>query len=260
MSKVYVVGPWPQDVRDAPLRMVRILGQVSLVVARDAALAQRALSACGVQTPFRQARTDPADEAAAIGRNLESGDVAWLFERLADLQGPAAQLLQALGAAGVELLPVPGPSATLSALAVSGLPATRFTWLERLPVRSEARRARLREVAGERETLIAEVAGEDLPALLADVEAVLGERPLAVYGAGRVWRGSTAQAPPEEKGAVTLVIAGAAEEVVWSEDAVRERAQALLEAGRSVRDAAREVAARSGWPRKRVYRLLIDNE
>jgi 16S rRNA (cytidine1402-2'-O)-methyltransferase len=152
----------------------------------------------------------------------------------------------------------------------SGLPTDRFLFLGFLPRRTAQRRAALEEVARERATLIVFEAPHRLRETLSDLEAVLGDREIAI---GReltkqfeeLWRGTMSEArsryeAEEPRGEFTLVVEGAKGELAWDEETVRAALADRLREGRSRSQAAREVAKASGWKRGQVYRLSLNVE
>ena len=168
--------------------------------------------------------------------------------------------------------PARGPSAVSAALVVSGLPTDAYVFLGFWPRRSAARRAVLEENAAERRTLVAFESPHRLAEALDDVAAVLGDRPLAVAREltkmyEEVFRGTAyaardhfaSEAP---RGEVTLVIGGApkSEVQVWPEAGVRVKLNEMLEAGVSPTTAAKRVARDSGWTRRDVYRLAVEDD
>jgi 16S rRNA C1402 (ribose-2'-O) methylase RsmI len=139
---------------------------------------------------------------------------------------------------------------------MSGLPADRFTFLGALETVS--RRERLRAMARVRHTLICQIASADLVAALSDIRAQLGQRRIALWQGSDIWRGTWSEVPPRPReGICTLVIEGSKEKPIWSENQVRQAARAMRMAGHSPSDTARDIASRSGWARRAVYRLVI---
>jgi 16S rRNA (cytidine1402-2'-O)-methyltransferase len=154
----------------------------------------------------------------------------------------------------------------VTALVVSGLPTDSFVFLGYLPRRQSRRRRLLADVARQQHTLIVFETPHRLRQSLADMEAVLGDRPLAlcremtkVYE--EIWRGTISQAratfeEQEPRGEFTVVIGGAPEEERrWDEEEVREALEDLLAQGIRRPDAAKRVAELSGWDRSAVYQL-----
>jgi 16S rRNA (cytidine1402-2'-O)-methyltransferase len=192
------------------------------------------------------------------GARGQRGDVAWLLARVTDLAGAAHHLLVALLEQGVVLASVPGASAAISGLAVSGLPTDRFTFLGLLPELSESRRALLLRVAGEGRTVVCEVIADHVPGVLADIQTFLGDRQVALYQDRDVWRGRASQAGVRPgAGRWVLVIEPAEPDQAWTIGRVRGEVRGLLAAGMSSRDVAREVAQRSGWPKRVVYQMAL---
>jgi 16S rRNA (cytidine1402-2'-O)-methyltransferase len=253
--KLYVVGPVGAE-QDLTLRAREVLGRACLVLARDEGWARGRLEGLG-----SKARLLASGDEAALAHVLEAlaeGEVAWLVQELDDLAGAAQALVCALLGRGVELVSVPGGSERVGGLAVSGLPADRFTALGPLPGSPVERAALWRRYAGERLTLVCEARGEELDEVLGEAAAYLGERRVAVYQGEEVWRGPASEADTSGwAGRVTLVIEGAGAEPEWTEERVVEEVRAMLEAGASARDTAREVARRSGRPRRQVYELAL---
>jgi 16S rRNA (cytidine1402-2'-O)-methyltransferase len=184
------------------------------------------------------------------------------------LSDPGFELVRAAIAAGVKVVPIPGPSAVVSALVASGLPTDRFLFLGFLPRQQKARREALAEVATLPFTLVLFEAPHRLLATLADLERVLGDRPVSV---GReltklfeeIWRGILSEAAihfgaDRIRGELTLVVAGAVAAVGrWEEQAVRTALTEALAAGKSRKAAAAEIAPRSGWRKREVYELSL---
>jgi 16S rRNA (cytidine1402-2'-O)-methyltransferase len=184
------------------------------------------------------------------------------------LSDPGYELIKAAIAQGIPVVPVPGPSALITALVISGLPTDSFLYLGFLPRRQKERRQLLASVAGERRTLVAFEAPHRLLASLADLREVLGDRRIALAREltklhEEVWRGSVGRAlahfeenPP--RGEFTLVIEGAKEErVTWDEKQVREALAELLAEGVERKEAVQTVAELAGWPKREVYKAAL---
>jgi 16S rRNA (cytidine1402-2'-O)-methyltransferase len=213
------------------------------------------------------------DKLGQILAALERGDVALVSDAgTPNLSDPGYELVRAALAAGHAVVPIPGASALLAALVASGLPTDAFVYLGFLPRKGHERRQLLAELAAERRTLVAYEAPHRLLAALADVEAVLGDRPVAVAREltklhEEIFRGSASAArqhfgQKEILGEVTLVIGGLVEQAsgVWDADQVRAEVARLVGGGLRAKEAARQVAERSGWPQRDVYRLAIQAE
>jgi 16S rRNA (cytidine1402-2'-O)-methyltransferase len=183
------------------------------------------------------------------------------------ISDPGYKLVRAAIAAGAEVFAVPGPSAVLAALTVSGLPTDRFLMAGFLPERGAARRRALDELATVPATLVLFEAARRLPATLAELAAAWGPRPAAVAREltkrfEEVRRGDLAQlaadyaraGPP--KGEVVLVIGAPAEPTPQADDAVDAALGEAL-ATMAPAAAAAAVAAATGRPRREVYRRAL---
>jgi 16S rRNA (cytidine1402-2'-O)-methyltransferase len=255
-GKLYVVGPLGDRWQDVPIRAWRILGEVRVVVSWDVEGARGLLGWADIRTPLLE--IGDADALQTIMGALRAGDVAWLAVRPAELSGSARRLLLALSERDIEPLSVPGPSQEIAGLVVSGLPTDSFTLLGTISGSRSERCSLLERVADEPRTIVCEVTAEHLPDAMRDVLAYLGDRRVALYGEWGAWRGQASQArswPSEER--LTMVIEGAGQDLAWTRERTRDEVHKLLDAGATVRDAAREVASRSGWSRRQVYRLAM---
>jgi 16S rRNA (cytidine1402-2'-O)-methyltransferase len=196
---------------------------------------------------------------------------------LPGVSDPGARLVAAALEAGAEVSVVPGPSAGLAALVVSGLATDRFCFEGFLPRRGGLRRRRLEALAAEERTTVLYEAPSRLAATLVDLAAVAGEgRPVAVAREltklhEEVWRGTLADAAAEfeardVRGEIVVVLAGTeaggagtdvgrAERDPEREQALRTELAARLAGGESLRDAAAQLAEDHGLPRRRLYDL-----
>ncbi len=178
---------------------------------------------------------------------------------------PGYRLVAAAVEAGVTVTAVPGPSAVLTALAVSGLPVDRFCFEGFLPRKQGERARRLAALAGEERTLVFfEAPHRTAAALAAMADAFGGDRPAAVCREltkthEEVRRGGLADlavwAAAGVRGEVTLVVSGAVAtaSVAGDADSLRAAVAAEEQAGTSRKDAIRAVAARAGVPKREVY-------
>jgi 16S rRNA (cytidine1402-2'-O)-methyltransferase len=164
---------------------------------------------------------------------------------------------------------VPGPSAVTTALVSSGLPTGRFCFEGFLPAKASQRRARLQQLAADERTVVLFEAPHRLLELLEDLLAVCGDRPLQV--ARELTKrheqqvGPTVSAALEHfratapQGECTLVLGGAPgalDATAWDERQLRSELQGLVASGLSSKDAARQLAERSGHSKRALYALL----
>jgi len=273
MSTLYLVATPIGNLEDITLRALRILDQVALIAAEDTRRARILARRYEIETPITSYfEGNKLTKLEAMLRALDAGDVALISEAgMPGLSDPGYELVRAAIERGYPVVPVPGPSAPVTALVVSGLPSDSFLYLGFLPRRRSARCRMLAEVAGERHTLIFFETPHRLRESLTDVEAVLGDRPLAVCREltklyEEVWRGTVAGARAhfaevEPRGEFTLVVGGAPQERErWDEGRVQAALDELLAQGVSRPAAARRIAAASGWSRAEVYPLGLSAE
>ncbi len=260
MGIVYVID-MQLGGENVTLRASRMLREVSAVLVRGPRLARAVLEAragaplvrldgCSVERALQ-------DVLAALG----AGDVAWVTAGVARRTSADEALLGAILDRGVEVFPVPGGELWSRALILSGLPAHRFTHLGVLPAAVAERRRLLESMSREPSTLICQAAsGQVMPALV-DVQDILGSRPVAICRGDRCWflPGDLPDSLGDtDSSDVILVVGGAEPEAAWPESRVREQVHELLAGGASARDVASVVAARSGWRKKAVYRIVLE--
>lgn len=272
MGTLYVVGTPIGNLEDISLRALRILREAALIAAEDTRQTRKLLTRYEITTPLTSYyEHNKLAKLDYILTTLEEKDVALVSEAgMPGISDPGYELIQAAIARGIPVVPVPGPSALVTALAISGLPTDSFVYLGFLPRRQGERRRLLGSLAGERRTLVAFEAPHRLRKSLADLADVLGDRQIAVAREltkihEEVWRGSLSQAlehfertPP--RGEFTLVIAGAGEEAqaAWDEEQVRAALAELLNEGLDKKEAIKQVAKAAHWPRRQVYKVAVD--
>jgi len=267
VGTLYLVGTPIGNLEDITLRALRVLREVSLIAAEDTRHTRKLLSRYDIHTPttsyFEHNKLAKLDVILAA---LESGDVALVSDAgMPGISDPGYELVRAALERGFPVVPVPGPSAIVAALAASGLPTDAFVYVGFLPRRAGQRLQGLTALAAERRTLVFYETPHRLLGALADILDTLGDRPLAVAREltklhEEIWRGTVSRAIARftegaPRGEFTLVVGGAAEPEGWTEAQVRAALAERLAAGSSTRDAAAEVAARSGWSKRGTYRI-----
>jgi 16S rRNA (cytidine1402-2'-O)-methyltransferase len=273
MGTLYLVATPIGNMEDITLRALRVLRECDLIAAEDTRTTAQLLAHFGIEKPllsyFEHNKLQRLDQLLEA---LRHGDVALVCEAGSPLfSDPGYELVQAALAQGIPVVPIPGPSAIITALSVSGLPSDRFLFLGFLPRRAAPRRALLSEVSSIRATLVCFEAPHRLRETLADMEAILGGSRACVICREltklheEIWRGTLAEAQAEWKerqprGEFTLVVSGAPSSIAWDESRVRETLNALLARGMSRSAAARQVARESGWSRRAVYTLAVQSE
>ncbi len=203
------------NLEDITQRALRVLREVALVAAEDTRHTRRLLEHFGIPVPV-----------VSLFEHNERTRIPALLRRLGDGEsvavvtdaGAGFPLVRAAVEAGLRVESVPGPSAVIAALQVSGLPTDAFTFVGFLPVKSGARRRRLEELSERRETVVAFESPHRIEAALEDLEQVWGERPIALAREltkvfEQVLRGSArevraALTPEKRRGEMVLVLGG----------------------------------------------------
>ena len=271
MPSLYVVATPIGNLEDMSLRAVRILKEVSLIASEDTRTTRHLLAHFDIHTRltsyFEHNKTTKMDY---LLQTLTTNDVALVSEAgMPGISDPGYELIVATQRLGIPVIPIPGPSAAVTALAVSGLPTDCFHYLGFLPRQGGARRKRLAEAVGETCTLVAYEAPHRLIKSLGDIISVLGNRRVAVCREltkvhEEVFRGTAQEAVDyfnAPRGEFTLVIAGAEPSLEkMSRAAVHERIKNLKCAGRPAKEAVAELACVSGLPRKYLYELWLDTD
>jgi 16S rRNA (cytidine1402-2'-O)-methyltransferase len=270
MGVLYVVATPIGNLEDITLRALRILGEVSLIAAEDTRSAHTLLRRHGIRTPvtsyFEHNKISKLETVLAA---LDKGDLALISEAgMPGISDPGYELVREALQRGVAVVPIPGASALLSALAVSGLPTDRFLFVGFLPRLKSDRRRVLGEAAGEAATIVVYESPHRLLAALQDILEVMGDRQMAAARELTKVFEETRRGPVSHvlahfrttlpRGEFTLVIAGNTAKPVApqvSAGSVHQRLAELAGQGVPPSAAARIVAAETGWPRRKVYEL-----
>jgi 16S rRNA (cytidine1402-2'-O)-methyltransferase len=274
MGTLFLVATPIGNLADITLRAIEVLRRAALIAAEDTRQTKKLLQRYNVDTPMLSYHEH--NKLSRVGQVLEAlanGDVALVSDAgTPGLNDPGYELVGEALAAGYPVSPVPGPSAPLAALVISGLPTDSFLYLGYLPRRRAERQARLAEVAGLPYTLIFLETPHRLREALEDLDALLGERAVAVAREltklhEEVFRGTVRQARQhfersEPRGEFTLVVggAGAPAQEPWSEEMLQEALRAGLDAGRPAAQLSGELAGESGWQRRVIYQKILEEK
>lgn len=273
---LYVVSTPIGNLSDVTLRSLDVLRAVAVVAAEDTRLTRRLWARHGIDTPMVSYHAQsPLARRTELLERLERGeDVALVTDAGTPLvSDPGGELVTDWTERGGSVVPIPGASAVLAALVASGIPAPRWGFEGFLPRSGGERKRRLARIAtDDRATVFFESAGRTAATLRDLAAACGGERRAAVAREltkrhEEVRRGTLAElaasaiaAPP--RGEVTIVVSGADEEHgtpgaqaadASALDAALAHVAALVAAGTSRSDAARQVAAATGIPRRQLY-------
>jgi 16S rRNA (cytidine1402-2'-O)-methyltransferase len=268
---LYLVGTPIGNLGDMSDRARETLRMVDLVAAEDTRRTGNLLRAFGIST--RRVSFFEGNERERTGALLEAlregRDVALVSDAgMPGVSDPGFLLVRACIAEGIDVRVVPGPSAVLAALVVSGLPTDRFAFEGFLPRRAGERRERLRALARDRRTIVLFESPRRVATLLRDALAELGDRRMALAREltklhEEVVRGTVSEvlarvADATPRGEVVVVLEGATELGVPAlEDLVRE-ARVLVDAGWKKRRAATEIARRHGASANDLYTALLE--
>lgn len=274
MGILYLVATPIGNLEDMSPRAVRILRESVLIAAEDTRHTGTLLKHFEIKSPltsyFEHNKINKLDR---ILEALATGDVALVSDAgTPAINDPGYELVQAALASGYDVRPVPGPSAPIAALTVSGLPTDSFLYLGYLPHKSSDRRKSVGQVSNLTYTLIFLESPHRIVDSLEDILSVLGDRRICVAREmtklfEEFWRGPVSGAieyfkSKEPRGEFTLVIEGKKTEDrgQWAEEELLEAIKKELQAGKSAKEISAELAEASGWNKKEIYSLVNQNK
>jgi 16S rRNA (cytidine1402-2'-O)-methyltransferase len=215
---LYVIATPIGNLEDISLRALRLLREVKLIAAEDTRTTRRLLTAYDIKTPLtsyhehsKRAKLD------YLLDYLEKEDLALVSEAgMPGLSDPGYELIVAAIGRGISVVPIPGASAVITALVVSGLPTDQFVYVGFLPRRKGQRQRLLNSIAEERRTIVAFETRHRLTEVFNEIEEILGDRRLCVCREltkvhEEIFRGRVSQAREhfaEPRGEFSLVIEG----------------------------------------------------
>lgn len=269
---LYLVGTPIGNLGDLSPRAVETLSAVDFIAAEDTRVTLKLLNHFGIKKPmvsyFEHNRRERGEQIAA--RLLAGENCALVTDAgMPAVSDPGEDLVALCHGRGIPVHAVPGPAAFVTALALSGMPAGRFTFEGFLSVNKRSRREHLASLARERRTMLFYEAPHKLPATLRDLNEALGDRRLAIVREitkvhEEVIHTSLAQAAQDYadsglRGELVLVVEGAEETagVIATLEEAAALAHDYQREGCSPSEAARRAAGETGLKKGDIYKALL---
>ncbi len=272
MGTLYVVGTPIGNLEDMTFRAVRILQSVDAIAAEDTRHTGRLLQHFQIKTPQLSYHEHNRNERLPelLNQLKEGKAIALVTDAgIPGISDPGYELVKACIEAEIQVVPIPGASASLTALSAAGLPTDRFVFEGFLPASGQDRKQRLESLPAEARTLILYESPHRLRATLRDLGECLGKDRHIVLAREltklheEFWRGTIEEAiayytQHEPRGEFTLVVAGAELAMpVLSEDALKAELQQIMAQGVSRSQATRQLAQLTKLPRRQLYQLAL---
>lgn len=265
---LYLVSTPIGNLGDMSHRAVEVLSSAALVIAEDTRHSRRLLDHYHIETPLSSYHEhNEAKETPRLVARLQRGDSIALISDAGTplISDPGSRLVDAAVAAGVPVVPIPGPSAVMAALVASGMSLDRFTFFGFLPRKGKERSETIGDVVASQATsVLFEAANRVSATLEALVEAGAGERAAVVareltkqfeeFKRGTIAELLSIYRDADPKGEVVLVIAGAEKPVVTEHD-LSDAAAQLRASGKAPRDVMEHLVSVLGAPRNIAYRI-----
>ena len=270
---LYLVSTPIGNLGDMSHRAVEVLSSAALVIAEDTRHSRRLLDHYSIATPLNSYHEhNEAKETPRLIARLQRGDSIALISDAGTplISDPGSRLVDAAVAAGLPVVPIPGPSAVMAALVGSGMSLERFTFFGFLPRKGKERTETIADIVASRVTSVLFESPNRVGATLdALVEAGAGERAAVVareltkqfeeFKRGSVAELSSVYREVDPKGEVVLVIAGAEKRVV-TEHELDDAASELRAAGKAPRDVMDHLVSALGAPRNVAYKIAHQGE
>ena len=271
---LYIVATPIGNLEDMPPRVAATFGAADFVAAEDTRVTLRLLNHLGLKKPMVSSYEHALFHGEAILQRIEAGEDCALCSDagMPCISDPGEQLVKAAHERGIRVVPVPGASACVTALAVSGQDTARFVFEGFLPVPKKERRARLEALQGETRPMVLYEAPHKLRATLDDLCAAFGpERSVSLCREltklhEEIRKTTLGQAADfyrdnEPRGEFVLVLAGAdpadaAQDAPTLDEAVA-AAERLMEQGMAPSAAAKQAAAGTPFSKGEIYRALV---
>ena len=263
---LFIVATPIGNLEDMTFRAVRILKEVDLVAAEDTRHSRKLLTHFGISRPLTSYYDHNQNfKGNYLLERLQAGDSVALISDAGTpcISDPGYQLVRDAVAGGITVVPVPGPSAAITALSAAGLPTDSFVFAGFLPNRAGKRREKLSSLAGEQRVIVFYESPNRLLATLADMLGLFGLREVVVARElTKIYeefiRGSLPSVISDLdgrqiKGEVVILVAPADAPEAPPVEAVPELLRRCLAQGVSLKDAVKRVALETGQPRSAVY-------
>jgi 16S rRNA (cytidine1402-2'-O)-methyltransferase len=268
---LYIVATPIGNLEDITLRAVRLLKEVGLIAAEDTRHTRKLLHALDIRTPLISLHEHNEEEKSrSLILKMKDGlSIAYVSDAgTPGLSDPGFRLIRAALADEISVVPIPGVSAVITALSASGMPMNRFLFQGFLSAKTARRRQQLAELATETGTLVFFESPNRLLSTLRDVSDIMGNREVVICRELTKIYESFIRGPVQEtiralegqriKGEITLLVSGCLEtKPHWSDAALLQRFEQLCRDPRSHRDCVAQIAAETGVPRSRVYRVTV---
>ena len=268
MSVLYIIATPIGNLEDISLRALRLLGQVKLIAAEDTRTTRNLLKAYNIKNKvtsyYEHTKISKLDY---ILNHLMEGDVALVSDAgMPGLSDTGYELVSAAIERGFQVIPVPGPSAPITALVSSGLPTDQFIYLGFLPRRKPERQRLLQSINCETRTIVAFEAPHRLLATFKDMLDIIGDRQIAVCREltkihEEIFRGTLSQAIShftQPRGEFTLVIQGGETKKKDIDFSIELELNKLFKQGLSAKEAISQLHSISKVSKKSLYKIWIN--
>jgi len=270
---LYVVATPIGNLEDISLRAIRILKEINLIAAEDTRRTKKLLNAYKISTPLISLHEhNEKGKSELIINKINSGlNVAYVSDAGTPcVSDPGHYLIDYAHNEKIPVIPIPGPSAVITALSASGFRADSFLFCGFLPVRKNKRREYLASIKNEEKTIVIYESPNRFIATLEDIYAVLGDREIAVareltkvfeeIKRGKISEVISSKGKIKTKGEITIIIQGGKDEPeTITEDEIRKKLLKLTKNKKlSMRDAVDAVAGQTSLSRKIVYDVAVN--
>ena len=275
-GKLYLCATPIGNLEDITLRVLRVLKEVDLIAAEDTRHTRKLLSYYDIHTPLTSYHRHNMTEKGQLllKKLLEGQQIALVSDAgMPGISDPGEDMAALAIENGIEVIPLPGASAVITALVVSGLSTRSFVFAGFLPASKKARRDMLNTLKTQTGTLIFYEAPHRITEMLQDVVHCLGDRKISLSREltkkfEQTIRGTASEVlehfkTDRPRGEFTIVLEGAGPEESrtevdpWGEMTVVEHVGLLLSQGCDKKEAIKKAAVLRGLPKKEVYNMVV---
>jgi len=277
-SCLYLVATPIGNLEDITLRALRILKEVDIIAAEDTRQTAKLLNHYDIKKPMISYHEhNKKSKGEEIIKLLMDGKTVALVSDagMPSISDPGEDLVRLCIENSIEVIPIPGPSASLTALSISGLPTSRFVFVGFLPVKGKERNEILEKLANEEKTMILYEAPHRLMSTLKDLREYMGNRRISISRELTKKFEETIRCNLDEaieefstrniKGEFVLVLEGKSPEAIererkqmWADVSIKEHIIMYMDKGLSKKEAIALVAKERGISKKDVYNIAIE--